>query len=80
MTDPKPPVAARKPHVSTRFGVTREDPYHWLRDPGYPEVKEKEILGYLEAENAYFESRMAPHQGTVDALFAETPGADVREL
>lgn len=74
MTDPKPPVAARKPHVSTRFGVTREDPYHWLRDPGYPEVKDKEILGYLEAENAYFESRMAPHQGTVDALFAEMKG------
>ncbi|PZO90435.1 MAG: S9 family peptidase [Sphingomonas sanxanigenens] len=74
MTDPKPPVAARKPHVSTRFGVTRQDPYHWLRDPGYPEVKDKEILGYLEAENAYFESRMAPHQGTVDTLFAEMKG------
>ena len=49
---PPAPVARRKPHSFTRHGVTVEDPWAWLKDPGYPEVKDPEILGYLEAENA----------------------------
>jgi oligopeptidase B len=39
------------------------DDYAWLRDPGYPEVTDKEVLAHLEAENAWFEARMAPQQG-----------------
>ena len=66
-----PPVAARKPSSTTHHGVTVEDHYAWLRDPGYPEVKDPEVLAHLAAENAWFESRMAPHQRTIDALFKE---------
>ncbi|WP_136163755.1 S9 family peptidase [Sphingomonas flavalba] len=74
MTLPLPPVADRRPHRATTHGVTREDPWHWLRDPAYPEVNDPEILGYLEAENAYFEAAMAPHRPLVDTLFAEMKG------
>jgi oligopeptidase B len=41
-------------------GTTIHDDYAWLRDPGYPEVKDAEILAHLEAENAWFEAAMAP--------------------
>jgi len=50
-----PPVAPRKPHRFMRHGIAVEDPYHWLRDPNYPDVADRDILGYLEAENAYFD-------------------------
>ena len=39
---------------------TIEDPWHWLRDPGYPAVDDPDVLAYLEAENAYFESVHGP--------------------
>lgn len=66
-----PPTAPRKPHRFTRHGISIDDPYHWLRDPDYPEVNDPEILGYLEAENAYFDAVMAPQQPLVEQLFAE---------
>ena len=66
-----PPVAQRVPYSYTHHGITVEDPYHWLKDEGYPEVTEPAVLKYLEAENAYFESAMAPHQPLVDELFEE---------
>jgi oligopeptidase B len=68
---PAPPMAVRKAHTFTHHGITVDDPYHWLRDPGYPTVDDPEILAYLEAENAYFEAFMAPHQALVDTLFEE---------
>ncbi len=68
---PTPPVATRKSYRFTRHGITVEDPYHWLRDPGYPEVADPEILTYVEAENCYFESVMAPQQPLIEELFAE---------
>lgn len=66
-----PPVAAKKPHSFTHHGITVTDDYAWLRDPGYPEVTDKEVLSYLEAENSWFEARMAPHKPLVDRLFTE---------
>ncbi len=69
-----PPVAAKQPHVETHHGIALRDDYAWLRDPGYPEVSDKAVLAHLEAENAWFESRMAPHRGRVDALFKEMRG------
>jgi len=66
-----PPVAAKQPSSVTHHGITVADDYAWLRDPGYPKVKNKAILAHLEAENAWFESRMASQAGTVDALFKE---------
>ncbi|NJN52298.1 MAG: S9 family peptidase [Gammaproteobacteria bacterium] len=71
MSSPKPPIAARKPHRSTHHATVREDPYHWLRDPAYPEVADAEILAYLNAENAYFQSQMAPREPLVEQLFGE---------
>ncbi len=66
-----PPTAAKKPHSVTHHGITVTDDYAWLRDPGYPEVKDAEILAHLQAENAWFEARMAGQQGRIDALFKE---------
>ncbi|MEY4056265.1 MAG: hypothetical protein RL519_1600 [Pseudomonadota bacterium] len=66
-----PPKAAKHPHSVTHHGITVTDDYAWLRDPGYPEVKDAAILAHLEAENAWFESRMAGQQGRIDALFKE---------
>jgi oligopeptidase B len=69
-----PPVAAKKPHSFTHHGITVTDDYAWLRDPGYPEVTDKAVLAHLEAENAWFESRMADRQPVIDALFREMRG------
>ncbi len=69
-----PPTPAKKPHSVTHHGVTLTDDYAWLRDPGYPEVKDAEILAYLKAENAWFEHRMAPHRPLIDKLFQEMRG------
>ncbi len=66
-----PPVAAKKPSTVTHHGVTVIDDYAWLRDPKYPRVKDKKVLAHLDAENAWFEARMKPHEGTVEALFKE---------
>ena len=74
MTLPDPPRAEQRPHSYERHGVAIEDPWHWLRDPGYPEVTDEAVLGYLKAENAYFEAAMAPHKALVDSLFEEMKG------
>ena len=71
---PKPPVAALRPHSFTHHGVTIEDPYAWLRDPGYPEVTDTDVLAYLNAENAYFEAVMAPQKGLIETIFTEMKG------
>ena len=72
--DSTPPSAARRPHSFARHGITVEDPWAWLRDPGYPDVKDKDVLSYLEAENAFFEKAMESHKRLTDALFAEMKG------
>jgi len=70
----KAPIADRRPHSFSHHGITVEDPYAWLRDPGYPEVKDKAVLSYLEEENAFFEAAMQPHKALTDALFKEMKG------
>ena len=69
-----PPVAERRPYSYTLHGVTIEDPWHWLRDPGYPEVSDEAVLGYLKAENSYFEAMMEPRKALVEELFSEMKG------
>jgi len=71
MTLATPPVAAKKPSTLSHHGHELPDDYAWLRDPGYPEVKDPAILAHLEAENAWFEARMAPHKPLVERLFKE---------
>jgi len=70
----QPPVAARIPHAATHHGIVRDDPYDWLRDPGYPKVEDAAVLAHLAAENAWFDAWMAPHAATVETLFAELKG------
>ncbi len=72
--DLTPPVAKTEPVVTERHGVTLSDPYDWLRDKGYPEVTDPDVLAYLEQENAYFEGVMAPRRGLIDTLFDELKG------
>lgn len=69
-----PPIAAKKPSSTTHHGIELADDYAWLRDPGYPEVADPEVLAHLEAENAWFEARMAPHQPLIETLFKEMRG------
>jgi oligopeptidase B len=71
MTSPTPPIAATRPHQFERHGVTISDPWAWLKDSDYPDVGDKDVLAYLEAENAYFEGMMAPHRPLVDRLYEE---------
>ena len=66
-----PPVAGQRPHSFTRHGVTIEDPWHWLRDPSYPNVSDADVLAYLVAENEYFEATMSPHRALIDTIFEE---------
>lgn len=75
----RPPVAARKPYRYSRHGITIEDPYAWLKDPGYPDVSDPEILDYLNAENAYFDAVMRPYQPRVSRLFEELKQREPQE-
>ncbi len=68
---PIPPVAGQRPHSFTHHGVTIEDPWYWLRDPGYPTVDDADVLAYLVAENEYFEAAMSPHRELIDTIFEE---------
>lgn len=75
MTDlPKPPLAATRPHSFERHGVTIEDPWNWLRDPGYPNVTDKDVLAYLDQENEYYQAVMEPLKPLADTLFEEMRG------
>ncbi len=70
----QPPLAPRIAHPTTHHGIVRDDPYAWLRDPGYPKVGDADILAHLAAENDWFEAWLAPHQDLVETLFAELKG------
>ena len=69
-----PPKAEQRPYRYERHGTTIEDPYHWLRDPKYPQVEDKSVLAYLTAENDYFQQVMQPHEGLIATLFEEMKG------
>jgi oligopeptidase B len=71
---PSPPLAEPRPYSYERHGVTIEDPWHWLRDPKYPEVDDPDVLAYLHAENAYFETWAGQHKQLLEQLFEEMKG------
>ncbi|MBA2543356.1 MAG: S9 family peptidase [Deltaproteobacteria bacterium] len=62
------PIAAKRPHAVVSPHGTRNDPYYWLRDDTR---KDKDVLAYLDAENAYTKAILAPVQPTADTLLAE---------
>jgi oligopeptidase B len=64
-----PPDAAKKPHVvKAPFGAERNDEYYWLRDD---KRENKEMLAYLNAENAYVDQQMAPLKPLQETLYKE---------
>jgi oligopeptidase B len=73
---PQPPVAAKKPIERVHHGNTFVDDYEWLRDKSDPEV-----IGYLEAENAYTEAstdRLQPlRQQIFDEIATRTKQTDL---
>ena len=71
---PEPPQAARRPQRREVFATTLVDDYAWLRDPGYPEVTDPDVLAHLNAENAYADAVLAPRRDLEAALFAELKG------
>jgi len=69
---PVAPIAAKKPHqVVAPHGASREDEYYWLRDDTR---KNPEMLAYLEAENRYADSLLAPVAALKDKLYTEITG------
>jgi len=65
---PVPPIAKRVPHELVSPHGTRNDPYYWLRDDTR---RDKDVLAYLEAENAYASQILAPGKALEDKLFEE---------
>jgi oligopeptidase B len=64
-----PPVARRKPTESVIHGDRRVDDYAWLREKQNPEV-----VGYLEAENAYAAAVLEPTKTFQEKLYQEMLG------
>lgn len=63
-----PPKANKIPHVMTDHGDTRTDNYYWFRDDAR---KDKQVIDYLKAENAYTESVMAAGKTLENTLYNE---------
>ena len=62
----RPPQARQEPTPTTLHGHTLEDNYRWMRDKSSPEV-----VAYLESENAYTHSVMAPTEELQATLYKE---------
>ena len=62
----QPPQARQDPFSHTEHGVPRPDPFHWMRDADHPEV-----LAYLRAERAFFDSSCAHLHSLVSTLRSE---------
>lgn len=67
-SDPRPPIATRKPYAVVSPHGTRIDPYYWLRDD---ERSDPEVLAYLKEENAFRERSMARSKTLENALYDE---------
>jgi oligopeptidase B len=75
-----PPIAPRRPTRRTLHGVTLTDDYAWLKDENWQEVLRDpsrlapDIRSYLEAENRYTETVLAPTEELQKTLVAEMRG------
>jgi oligopeptidase B len=81
MTKATPPFAEKRQHAETLHGITRQDPWHWLRAENWREVMADpaalpaDIRTYLDAENAYFTSEFeAPHAELSEKIYREIRG------
>ncbi len=73
---PQPPTAKQIPYSVEYHGITLSDPYHWLKDQGYPEIDDQPVLDYLHQENNYFQQFMGQYQSLVDSLYEEFKGRE----
>lgn len=62
----QPPVAKTVPHERVHHGDRVDDPYFWLADK-----ENKEVVEYLEAENAYTEASTAGQADLRERIFQE---------
>ena len=76
-----PPIAERRQHAITQHGVTRDDPYAWLRADNWQEVMQApetlpaDIRQYIESENAYFaEAFETPQADLTETIYREIRG------
>lgn len=65
---PAPPIAAVRPYEVVSPNGSRVDEYYWLRDDTRTD---KEVLAYLEAENAYKASMTAHTRALEDRVYGE---------
>ena len=61
-----PPIAKRIAKQFENHGIIRQDNYYWLNDRENPEV-----IQYLEDENAYTKSILAPLESLQQELYNE---------
>ena len=64
-----PPVARREPVEHVLHGDRRVDHYAWLR-----QKESSEVIGYLEAENAYTDAILKPTEAFQEKLYQEMLG------
>ncbi|MEP3045836.1 MAG: S9 family peptidase [Roseibium sp.] len=75
-----PPRAEARPVTLETHGISRQDDYGWLRADNWqevmkdPTVLDADIRAYLEAENAFQDTQMAPTKELQDKLFGEMRG------
>src|SRR5215813_5958754 len=65
----KPPVSKKVPKTITLHGDERIDYYQWLCDK-----TDKEVIAYLDAENAYTAAVMKPTESLQETLYKEMLG------
>jgi len=63
-----PPKAEKRPKTLSIHGEDRIDNYYWLRDD---DRANSDVLSYLQAENAYTEQALLPHQALRETLYQE---------
>jgi oligopeptidase B len=68
------PIAPVVRKTFIAFGGARIDNYDWLRDR-----KDPRVIAYLNAENAYADSRLQPIKPLVDELAAELKAREAQE-
>ena len=74
MSAAEPPLAEKRPHPLKVHDLIWTDDYFWLRDR-----EDAAVRAYLEAENAYLESAMAPQKELRASLVAEMKGRIIEE-
>jgi oligopeptidase B len=73
-TNITPPKAKKITYKTNIHNQELVDDYHWLRDNNWPKVKRKDVLEYLEAENAYAKDTMQQYSTLQEEVYKELEG------